>query len=105
MGPLGDRGRRGLPESNIISQLGGSLREIRDTWGVTKEAMAGIVPDSWLERGLGAERDLALRPPEADMPAAHDAITSNSRKAQQKLGKLVDQGRHTAHTASLEQLP
>ena len=41
--PLGDRVRAGLPETNIIVQLGGSLREIRDTWGVPKEAMAGIV--------------------------------------------------------------
>ena len=30
-GPLGDRVRRGLPELNIVAQLGGSLREIR--WG------------------------------------------------------------------------
>ena len=36
-GPLGDRVRRGLPDSRIIAQLGGSLREIGDTWGVTKE--------------------------------------------------------------------
>ena len=48
-GPLGDRVRRGVPESNIIAQLGGSLREIRETWGETKEAMAGIIPESWLE--------------------------------------------------------
>ena len=41
--------RRGLPESNIIAQLGGNLRETRDTWGVTKEAMTVIVPESWLE--------------------------------------------------------
>ena len=53
-GPLGDRVRRRLPESRIIAQRGGSLREIRDTWGVTKEEMAGIVPESWLEWGLGA---------------------------------------------------
>ena len=39
------------------------------------------------------------------MLAAHDAVTTNSRKAQQELGKLVNQGRHSAHTASLEQLP
>ena len=38
------------------------------------------------------------------MLAAHDAVTTNSRKAQQKLGKLVNQGRHAAHTARLEQL-
>ena len=79
--------------------------EIRDTWGVTKEAMAGIVHESWLEWGLGAEEDLAPRPPEADMLAAHDDVTTNSRKAQQQLGKLVNQVRHTAHTALLEELP
>ena len=81
------------------------MREIRDTWGVSKEAMAGIVPEAWLEWGLGAEGDLAPRCPEGDMLAAHDAVTTNSRKAKQKLGKLVNQGRHAAHTASCEELP
>ena len=47
-GPLGDQVRRGLPESNIVAQLGGRLRKIRETW-VAKESMAGIVPESWLE--------------------------------------------------------
>ena len=89
----------------IITQLGGSLREIRDTWGVTKEEVAGIVPESWSEWGLGAEGDAASRPPEVDMLAAHDAVTTNSRKAQHKLGTTVNQGRHAAHTASLDQLP
>ena len=77
-GPLGDRVRRRLPESSIITQLGGSLREIRDTWGVSKEAMAGIVPESWLEWGLGADEDQAPRIPEADVLAAHDAVTAVS---------------------------
>ena len=45
-GPFGDWVRRGLPESSIIAQLGGSLREIRGKRGVTKKAMTGIVPDS-----------------------------------------------------------
>ena len=66
-GSVRDRVRTGLPESNIIAQLGGSLREIRDTWGVTKEAMAGIAPESWLEWGLGAEGGLASR---TDLPRA-----------------------------------
>ena len=66
--------------------------------------MARIVPESWLEWGLGAEADLASTAPEADMLAAHDAVTTNSRKAQQKLGKLVNLRRHAARTASLEQL-
>ena len=50
-GSLGDRVRRVLPEPNIIAQPGGSLQEIRDTWGVTKEVMAGIFP---ILVGMGA---------------------------------------------------
>ena len=73
------------------------MREIRDTWGVSKEAMAGIVPEPWLEWGLGEEGDRAPSPPQADMLAAHDAVTTNSRKAQQKLGKLVNQGLSLIH--------
>ena len=38
------------------------------------------------------------------MLAVHDALTTYSRKAQHKLGTLVNQGRHAAHTASLDQL-
>ena len=104
-GPFGDRTRRGLPKSNFFAQLGGSLREIRDTWGTTKEAMVGIAPESWLEWGLGAEGGMASTVPEADLLAAHDAVTTNSTTAQHKLGKMVNQGRHAAHTALLEQLP
>ena len=104
-GPLGDGMRRRLPESNVIAQLGGSLREIRDTGGVTKEPMTGIIPESLLEWGLGAEGDLASTAPEADTLAAHDAVTTNSRKTQQKIGKLDKQGRNAAYTALLEQLP
>ena len=51
---------------------------------------AEIVPESWLEWGLGAEGDLLSRSPEGDMLAAHDTGTPNSRKVQQKLSKLVN---------------
>ena len=67
--------------------------------------MAGIVPESWLEWGLRSEGDQAPRTPEADILAAHDTVTTNSTKAQHKLGKLVNQGRHAAHTPFLDQLP
>lgn len=48
--------------------------------------------------------DLTPRYPEADMLAAHYAVTTNSRKDQQKLDKVVSQGRHAALTASLKEL-
>ena len=54
--------------------------------------MTGIVPKSWLEWGLGEEGDATPRPPEVDILAAHDAVTTNSRKAQHHLGKLVNKG-------------
>ena len=73
--------RMGLSVTSIIAQLGGSLRDTRDSWGVSKEAMAGIIPEPWLEWGLGEEWDPDPRPPEADMLAAHDAVTTSSRKA------------------------
>ena len=52
--------------------------------GVTKGAMAGIVPESWLEWGLGAEGDLASMTSEADTLAAHETVTTNSRKRPSK---------------------
>ena len=67
--------------------------------------MAEIVAESWLEWGLGAEGGVASTAPEANTLAAHDAVPTNSRKAQQKVGKSVDKGRHAAHTALPEQLP
>ena len=63
-----------------------------------------IWPLIWLEWGLGLKREQAPGPPEADMPT-HDAGATDSRKIQQTLGKLVNQGRHAAHRASLDQLP
>ena len=51
--------------------------------------MASIDPESWLEWGLGAEEDKTPRPPEVDPLVAHGPVTTNFRKAQQKL-KPVD---------------
>lgn len=73
--------KTGLPESESTNGLGRSLRTIRDTWGIPREDMAGIVRESWLEWGLGTEEDTVPRPPEVDMLAAHDATTTTPRKS------------------------
>ena len=36
------------------------------------------------------------------MLATHYAVTTNSGKAQQKLGKIVNQGRHAAHKSVIK---
>lgn len=92
-GPLGDAVRRRFPEPGMVTQLGGRVQEIRDACGVTNEA---VVP---------TEGDPAPRAQGADMLPVHDAVTTESRKTRQKLGgKLVNWGRHAAHTDSPDQL-
>lgn len=75
-------------------------------WGVPKKEMAGIALESWLDWDLGTEEDSASRLPEVDVLAAHDEVTSDPGKPTTKMVKLVNRGRHAAHTASLDhQLP
>ena len=47
--------------------------------------MARIVPEPRLELGLGAEKDAAAGPQKVNMLAAHDVVTTNSRKVQHNL--------------------
>lgn len=58
-----------------------------------------------MERGLGTKAGAALRPPEIDILAAHNARTPTLHKAQRKLGKLANRVRHAAHAAALYKLP
>lgn len=97
--------RRDLLESSTIAQLGGGLRTVRDTLAVTKETVAGIIPTCRLERGNGVEGVHTPRPTEADRLAADHAVTTNSRKDLQKLGKLDNQDRYDARTALLGIVP
>ena len=79
--------------------------DIRNTWGVTNEAVTGIIPKSWLDWSLGTNMDNDPRPSEVHVLAAHGAVTSDSLNSQHNLGKLVNRGRHASHTASLDQPP
>lgn len=108
IGPLlGDRVSRGLPESSTIAQPGGiyacGASKTRGRSGRTR--WQAFASKFWMEWGLRTEMGRRPpRPPEADMLAAHDTVTADSRKAQQNFGKFVNRSRRAAHTASLEQL-
>lgn len=60
--------------------------------------MAYTNPRILVETGPRHRGEPGPRPPEADMLTAHDAVTMDSRKSRQKLGKLANQARHTART-------
>lgn len=94
--------KKGLPKSIIFNRLGKIPRETRNTWGGPRENMIGIILDSWLEEDLATEVGAAPRAPEVDILAAHNTRTTNSRKVQQRLGKVVNRVRFAAHAASLE---
>ena len=106
-------GRRFPASKHRRSQLGDSLREIRDAWGVTHGGSDGrhLAPESRLENGIQAQRGTwpQVSLPEAGMLAAHDATVTESRKTPTEVttvGKLVKQRRLTAHAASsLGELP
>ena len=74
---------------DLVRRFWRSVRDLRDVHGVSEEAIANIVPESW--------RDRAFRPGQhdtswqsiAEVLPAHDAETTNSSKAQYRLGKLV----------------
>ena len=55
MGILPDALADPIGPLNIITRLGRSSRETRDTQRVQKEETADIVPANWLEWGLGIE--------------------------------------------------
>ena len=81
--PMVDRTRRRLPESSKPSlSLVVACGIFHEAWGVTKGAMAGNVREHCMERDLDTGGDQAPTFQAADMLAAHDSVTIDSRKTQ-----------------------
>ena len=51
-GAIGDKVRRELPDSDLVRRIWNSIRDLRDAHGVSEEAMANIVPESWRDRAF-----------------------------------------------------
>ena len=49
-GAIGEKVRRGLPDSDLVRRMRKSVRDLRDVHGVSEEAMANIAPESWRDR-------------------------------------------------------
>ena len=104
-GAIGAKVRRELPDSDLVRRTWNSGRDLRDVHGVSEEAMANVVPESWRDRAFRAGEQGASRQSVADMLPAHDAETISSSKAQHRLGNLVNRVRYERYVASLDQLP
>ena len=51
-GSIGEKVRRGHPDSDLVRRVWRSVRDLRDVHGVSEEAMANIVPESWRYRAF-----------------------------------------------------
>ena len=105
-GAIGNKVRRELPDSDLVRCIWNSGRDLSDVRGVSEEAMANIVLESWRDRAiLRAGEQGAPGQPVADVLPAHDAETISSSKTQHRLGKLVNRVYYERYASSLDQLP
>ena len=101
----GDKVRRELPDSGLVRRIWNSVRDLRDVHGVSEEARANIVPESWRDRAFRSGEQGASGQSVADALPTHDAETISSSKAQNRLGNLVNRVRYERYVASLDELP
>ena len=85
-GTIGDKVRRELPDSDLVRRIWNSVRDLRDVHGVSEEAMANVVPESWRDRAFRAGQ-VASGQSVAEVLPAHDAEIISSSKAQQTAAK------------------
>ena len=87
-GAVDDKVRRELPDSDLDRRIWNSIRDLRDVHGVSEEAMANILPESWRDIAFwGGEQEASGRLVPEVLPA-HDAESISSSQAQHRLGKL-----------------
>ena len=104
-GVIGNKVRRELPDSDLVRRIWNSIRDLRDVHGVSEEAMANIVPESWRDRAFREGEQGASGQSIADALPAHDAETISPSKAQHRLGKLVNRVHYERYVSSLDQFP
>ena len=100
-GPIGERIRDGIGKSRTVDGLRKAIRALRDDFGITHDAMSSIIPQSWINWTEGQD---PLAPPSPQTLAAHDCY-HQARKAQSRIGKLVQASCFDGLRVSLSQLP
>ena len=78
-GPLGGNGWRELPNSDLVRRIWSSDRDLRDIHGVSEEAMAKVVPESWRNREFRENEERASWQSDVEvMTAKRSASTRRS---------------------------
>ena len=103
-GSLGEKARRKLPGSELGTSIWEGVRGLRDDGGVTEEEIGEVVPRGWRDRAFRPEEVSASGYSDREVLAANDAETSNSHKAQKKLGKQVNRVQYDRYVTSLDGL-
>ena len=104
-GSLGEKVRRNLPGSELVTSIWEGVRGLRDDGGVTEEEMGKVLTRGWRDRAFRPEEVSASGNSDREVLAAHDAVTTNSLKAQKKLGKQINRVRYDRYVTSLDGLP
>ena len=104
-GPLRQTFGRELPNSDLVRRIWSSIRDLCNTHGVSEEALANVVPESFRTRPYRANETGESRESDVEVLPAQDAETGSPHKAQHTVGQQVNRARYQRHVASLHQLP
>ena len=79
-GIMGEKIRRNLPGSELVTSIWEGVRGLGDDGGVTEEEMGEVVPRCWRDRAFRPEEVSASGNSDREVLSAHGAETTNSRK-------------------------
>lgn len=74
---LGEKVRRGLPKEDLIHR---TWHSVRDAHGISEQAVANVVPESWRDRVLHAREKVNSGEYDVEVLPVHDAEITNSHK-------------------------
>ena len=102
-GSLGDKVRRNLPESELVTSIWEGIRGLRDNGGVTEEDMGNVASRGWRDRAFRPEEVSASGNSDREVLAARDAETINSHQAQKTFGKQANLVRYDRYVTPLDE--
>ena len=87
---LGEKGRRSLPGSELVTSIWEGVRGLRDDGGVTEEEVGELVPQGWMDKAFRPEELSLSENSDREVLTARDAETTSCHKAQGKTaGKVI----------------